>query len=391
VTYIDVPIETEPVDLADEAYAYIEEKVPGWEASPGNLEAWLIESLSQIAGELRALTALVPESIFAYYGDSVLGLPPYTATQATGSTTWVAIDSAGYTVDAGTMVAITPPASLDSYAFEVVTAFTIPNGQTTAVTVEVRAIEAGAASSDITGAVELLDQLDFIDSVTLNAPTTGGEDAETPEDYLNRLSDLLTLLAPRPILPQDFSLLVQRTIPEIARATAIDLYNASTQTGNQARCVTVVIVDENGDPCSASVKNQALATLQSAREVNFLVFVADPTYTSIDVSFSVSSYPGYVTSDVVTRVTQAITDYLSPQNWGVPPYGDTSGRSWINDTTVRYLELAQIVNDVDGVHYVISLTFAKAGQTKGTADVVMTGIAPMPRPGAISGTATAET
>jgi hypothetical protein len=359
--------------------------------SPGNLEAWLIESLSQIAGELRALTALVPESIFAYYGDSVLGLPAYAATQATGSTTWVAIDTAGYTVDAGTLLAITPPASLDSYAFEVVTGFTIPNGDTTAAAVEVRAIEAGAASSGITGAVELLDQLDFIESVTLTAPTSGGQDAEDPDAYLDRLSDLMTLLTPRPIIPQDFALLVQRTIPEIARATAIDLYDNSTQQTNQPRCVTVAVVGADGNPVSATAKNQALSTLQSAREVNFLVFVADPTYTTIDVSFTVSSYPGYVTSDVAARVTQALTDFLSPQNWGVPPYGDTSGRSWINDTTVRYLELSQVVNSVDGVHYVTSLTFSQAGQAQGTADVVMAGVAPLPRPGAISGTAAAET
>jgi hypothetical protein len=391
VTYIDVPIDTEPVDLAEDAYSYIEEKVPGWLPSPGNLEAWLIESLSQIAAELRALCALVPASIFAYYGESVLGLPPYEATQATGSTTWTAIDAAGYTVDTGTLISITPPASLDAYAYEVVTAFTIPNGQTTASAIEVRAIEAGAAGSGVTGAVELLDQLDFITTVTLDSATSGGQDAETDEEYLDRLSDLLTLLTPRPILPKDFSLLVQRMIPEIARATAIDLYNASTQQTNEARCVTVVVVDESGEPVSATVKNQALSLLQSTREVNFLVFVADPAYTTIDVAFSVSSYPGYVTTDVAARVTEALTNYLDPGNWGIPPYGDTSGRSWINDTSVRYLELAEVVNSVDGVHYIISLTFAKAGQTKGTADVVMTGIAPLPRPGTISGTATAET
>ena len=390
MAYIDVPVDTDPVDLAEDAYAYLEEQVPGWLPSPGNLEAWLIEALAQMAGELRALTALVPESIFAYYGDSVLGLPPYEATPATGLTTWTAINNAGYTIDAGTLIAVTPPASLDSYAFAVVADHVIPNGQTIASAVEVQAVEPGAAGSGITGAVETLDQLDFIASVTLDSATSGGADAETPEEYLNRLSDLLTLLTPRPILPPDFSLLVQRQIPGIARATTIDLYNASTQTGNQPRCCTVVPVDSAGNPVSSTIKNQALSLLQSAREVNFLVFVADPTYTTIDVAFTVVAYPGNLAADVVARVNAAITSYLQPYNWGVPPYGDTSGRSWINDTTVRYLELAQVVNAVEGVHYVTSLTFAKAGQTKGTADVVMTGIAPLPRPGAISGTATVE-
>jgi hypothetical protein len=289
------------------------------------------------------------------------------------------------------MIAITPPASLDSYAFSVVTAFTIPTGQTVAAAVAVQAVEPGAAASGITGAVETLDQLDFIASVTLNAPTSGGTDAETDDEYLNRLSDLLTLLTPRPILAPDFATLVQREIDGIARATAIDLYNASTQTGNQPRCVTVVPVDASGNPCLATIKNQALSLLQSTREVNFQAFVADPTYTTIDVAFQVMAYPGNLAADVAARVTTAITNWLSPQNWGLPPYGDTSGRSWINDTTVRYLELAQTVNAVEGVHYIVSLTFAKAGQAKGTADISMTGVAALPKPGAISGTATVET
>jgi hypothetical protein len=74
----------------------------------------------------------------------------------------------------------------------------------------------------------------------------------------------------------------------------------------------------------------------------------------------------------------------------VPPYGDTSGRSWINDTTVRYLELAQVINDTDGVHYITALQLAKHGNALAGADVVMTGVAPLPQPGTIVGVITAE-
>lgn len=388
--YIEVPVETEPIDLAEDAFGYIEAQVPGWLPSPGNLEAWLVEALAQMAGELRDLAALVPDSIFEYYGESILGLPPYAATQATGSTTWVAIDSAGYTIDAGTLVAITPAASTDAYAFEVVEEFTIAAGQTTAAAIEIRALEAGAAASGITGGVEMLDPLDFIASVTLPTATSGGVDAEETDAYLDRLSDLMTLLAPRPILPQDFAVMAVKQVPGVARATAIDLYNASTGQSNQPRCVTVVCVDEAGNPCSTAVKNEVDALLQSRREVNFLVFVADPTYTTIDVQFDVVAYPGYVASDVVARAIADLTAYLSPANWGLPPYGDTSARSWINATKIRYLELAEVVNRTDGVHYINTLSFRVAGGTFATTDITLTGVAPMPRPGAINGTAVVE-
>src|SRR5215471_928903 len=259
-SYIPVPVETEPVDLAGEAFDY--------------------------------LGAQVPESIFAYYGSSILGLPPYPAVQATAITSWTMVDAAGYTVDAGTVIAVTPPASADGFAFAVESSFTVPPGATVAPLVECRALQAGAAASGISGAVTVIDQLSFVQGVTLAQPTSGGQDAETIDAYLSRLSALLTLLAPRPILPQDFAVLVQRSIPEIGRATAIDLYDASTGQSNVPRCVTVVVTDANGEPLPNSVKVAADDLLQSEREVNFLAFVEDPTYGAVDVQFVVTAWPG---------------------------------------------------------------------------------------------------
>jgi hypothetical protein len=391
-TYIPVPVETEPTDLAGEAFDYLAQQVPGWLPAEGNLEAWLIEALAQIAGELRALVALVPDAIFAYYGESILGLPPYPAVQATALTTWTANDTAGYQVDAGTVIAVTPPASQTGYAFTVDAGFVIPAGSTSVSGVSCSALEAGAAASGLTGTVDVIDALAFISTVTLDAPTSGGSDAETSDAYLARLSALLTLLSPEPILPQDFAVLAQRTIPEIARAVAIDLYNPGPPVdANCPRCVSVAICDNGGEPCSPEVKGEADALLQAQREVNFLTFILDPTYTTVDVSFSVMSYPGFDPNDVASRVIAQLETYLSPATWGVPPYGDTSARSWINATEVRYLEVAEQVNRVDGVHYIVTLGIAASGGSLGQADVALGGVAPMPRPGSIIGTATAET
>lgn len=388
--YIEIPITTEPVDLADESFAYIEDKVPGWLPSPGNLEAWLVEALSQVASELRELIALVPDSIFEFYGESIVGIAPYQAVQATGTTTWTAIDGAGYTIYSGTLVGLTPPATADGYAFEVVNDVAIAPGNTVIAGVEIRALEAGAAASGITGAVQMLDTLDFIEGVTLDAPTSGGADAEDIDAYLDRLSDLFTLLTPRPILPQDFAILAQRSDASVARATAIDLYNPGPPVNaNCPRCVTVVLVDANGNPVTPSVKAAVDAQLQAQREVNFLVFTADPTFSSFDVTAMVRCWPGYDPAYVQSLVVAQLSNYLSPSTWGLPPFGDTGAQTWINDTTVRYLELTEQVNRVDGVHYVETLTFGIHGGAQGTVDVVMTGTAPLPKPSTINVTANA--
>jgi hypothetical protein len=62
----------------------------------------------------------------------------------------------------------------------------------------------------------------------------------------------------------------------------------------------------------------------------------------------------------------------------VPPYGDQA--AWINDTKVRYLEVAQVINDQEGVNYIINLTV-----NGGTVDVALTGTAPLAKPGVITG------
>lgn len=386
-TYIPVPVETDAVDLAAEAFEYVEQQVDGWTPSPGNLEAWLIEALAQIASELRALAALVPDAIFAYFGESVLGLPPYGAVQATALTTWTTTTPGPIEIDAGTVIAITPAASATSYGFAVDQTFVIPTGQTTVAGVVCRALEAGAAASGLTGTVTVIDPLSFVDSVTLDAATSGGQDAETSDAYLERLSALLTLLTPRPILPQDFAVLAQRSVAEIGRATAIDLYNPGTGDTNCPRCVTVVVADASGEQVSAAVKTEADDLLQAAREVNFLVFVIDPTYTTVDVSFDVQAFPSYDPDDVEQRVIAALSQWLSPGEWGVPPYGDSSARSWLNTTTVRYLEVAEQINRVDGVNYINTLALGVNGGAQAQADVVLPGVAPLPRPGAIVGAA----
>src|SRR5215467_13010277 len=391
-SYIPVPVDTDPVDLANEAFDYIAGKVPNWTPANGNLEAWLVESLAQIAGELRTLTALVPDSIFAYFGASILGLPPFAAVQATAVTDWTATDTAGYTVPAGTVIAVTPPASSTGHAFAVDAAFTIPAGSSTATGVVSRALQAGSEASGVTGAVTVIDQLTFVKTVTLDGATSGGQDAETTAAYLARLSALLTLLSPRPILPQDFAVLAQRQVAGVARATAIDLYNPGPPPAtNVPRCVTVAVCDSDGQPVAPTVKQEVDDLLQAAREVNFLVFVVDPTYTTVDVTFAATSFPGWDPADVQARAITAVRNYLDPGSWGVPPFGDTSGRSWLNATVVRHNELIALIDRVDGVDFVNTVTLAASGGALGTADVTLAAVAPMPKAGTINGTVTAET
>jgi uncharacterized phage protein gp47/JayE len=288
------------------------------------------------------------------------------------------IDTDGHTIPAGTIVGFDNGDLL--LEFQTVTDTVIPNGEDEATAVAVIAVEPGIEGNDLTGTGQLIDPLDYVNTVILDFATTGGEDEETDEDYLIRLTEELRLLSPRPILPGDFATLAKR-ISGVDRATAINGYDPGDDSTDNERMITVVVVDEDGQPVSAPTKAEVDAYLTSLREVNFIVYVEDPIYTTVDVTFTAVAHAGWDPAEVETAAEAAISDFLSPATWGRSPEGDPS--AWTNETTVRYLEVATILNNVEGLNYLTALTV-----DGGTTDVTLDGVAPLPEAGTIAGTVT---
>ena len=83
--------------------------------------------------------------------------------------------------------------------------------------------------------------------------------------------------------------------------------------------------------------------MDSLREVNFVVPIADPIYTSIDVQVEVTANPGTDKVALQAAVIASLQNYLDPARWGVPLSDFTE---WVNDTKVRFLEVAQVINNV---------------------------------------------
>jgi hypothetical protein len=224
--YVDVGIETDPQDLLNDAYSYLEDQIAGWTPAQGNLDVWILMACSALAAESRDVASTIPASIFRWYGANLVGLPPIDATAATAMTTWTMVDNNGYTIPAGTQVSIDVPGS-DPIAFITTADNTVPPGTTVLTNVQIEAVFPGAAASGIGtpgGVVTLLDALTFVQGVTQVAVTAGGNDAELDSDYLNRLTAELQLLAPRPILASDYAIFARNTVG-VYRAAAIDGYN----------------------------------------------------------------------------------------------------------------------------------------------------------------------
>lgn len=159
---------------------------------------------------------------------------------------------------------------------------------------------------------------------------------------------------------------------------------------NNERMISVAAIDELGSAVSVPIKADIDAELQAHREMNFIVHVIDPIYTTVDVTVTVLADTGYTQADVEIRVESAIAQYLNPANWGVPTGGTNFGLSeddWLIITSVYYWELIALVNNVAGVNRVISMTTGKNGGTQAANnDVLLNGAAPLPLPGVIAAT-----
>jgi len=482
--FVTVPFDVDADVIGDAAVEYLRSNVSGWEPASGAFEVWVIQALARIVAENTQVAATMPPAALKAYGVNVIGLPVLDGIAATMATTWTARDNLGHTIPAGTQVA--HRVSGDTLiVFEVVADTVITAGATALSPVAVQATDVGGYANGVpSGPLELVDSLSWVDSVSANSASAGGADAETDAAYLSRLVDELRLQSPRPILPNDFSVLAKRvagvyraltvdghdvgldeiqqvaitgsptggafTLTYSGQTTAATASNASASlvqtrlealsnigagqvvctggplpgtpvlvefsgtlgfqnvaamthtdslTGGSsptvavtttrggvapsdgnARMVTVYPIDATGADCSPTIRAAVQTLLDGYREVTFVVNTSTPTRTPVNVTFAVAVLSGYDPTATVAACVDAVTAYLSPANWGGGAETPPEWRS--GENKVRYLAVSNVINQVTGVKYVSSLTV-----NSGTSDVTLTGTAPLPSVGTITGSA----
>jgi hypothetical protein len=384
--YEPYPLETDPLEIQEEAYALLRTYWPDWEPAPGNLDTIMLQTVSRISADLRDIAANVPPYIFRRFGVEMLGVSSVEAAPAMAQVQVHVTHDDGLTVPIGTLFLIRNNEGEDM-GFTAIVDTVIPVGSDTGI-VNVEATVPGIAGNDVSPGAQatLGDSLAYVDDVTLFSPPVNGEDPETIEEYESRLRDELTLLTPRPILPKDFAILTLR-VPGVDRCIAIDLYNPADGTYDNEKMVTVIPIDVNGEPMSGPVKAEIKDMLESLREVNFIVNVADPNYTTIDVTYTVLAQPGWSVQGVKDSVEEQLTAYFSPTNWGQPETGGDPDSAeiaaqWVPVTEINHYEVANVINDSPGVDLIQALSIE--GSTGLT--ISLTGAAPLTRPGVFTGT-----
>lgn len=359
----DIP--EDPDEIIQRILDGLAERMPGWEPIPGAPEVALAEELGYEMAVLGQLTRIGLEVAIAGFGETAFGFPAYLGATADLQAE-VTVTAAGATIPAGlTVVGINDNG--DEVAFELADDVV---AETTTVPVELTAVDEGLAGNGVpAGPLTMVTATTSVVDVAATATSANGADPEIIDDYLTRLVDYLGTLRPGGVNAADMAALA-RSVPGVHRALAVDLYDPADPGTQTERTVTVFPIDENNAPVPTAVAAQVQSTLDAAREVNFIVHVAEPTYTAVDVAFTAVAEAGADPIVVQTSVTGAIADWLAA-------FGATADdpQAWEPTTTVRLLDLARVAGSATGVAYLASLTLNGA-----SADLELTGVAPLPAP-----------
>lgn len=160
--------------------------------------------------------------------------------------------------------------------------------------------------------------------------------------------------------------------------------NGVAPTTNQERKATVVAIDAAGESLSSAERTALETAMLAGVESGKLVYVREPSYGVVNVVFTATSYPDFTPASVEAAAEAAVASFLSPANWGIPRYGDQL--RWLDEPLVRFREVIAVLESVEGLWHVDTLTINGAANT----DYTLPGPKPnLPRPGTIAGTVTA--
>jgi hypothetical protein len=365
---IAVPIETDPAEIAAIGFDKMESLVPGWNRARGDQASQVLASCAQMIAEGRETASDVSRSILRYLAQWVDNVAPIEATFAQTTATVTALDADGYMLKDGTRFLIRTGGD-SGQVFATVGAVAIPTDSTSTVAGEVVLVAevAGAAGSGLPAdsPVEPVESLAWIDTTTLTAVTTGGRDAETDDAFILRWVRLRELAHTSPTRAADSAALLLALVPEIGRALALDGYDPVAGTYLNEKYVTTAVADLSGEPVAGAVKTAAQVLLESRRLLNSVAPVIDPSYTTIDVAAAFVTYPGFDVAGVETAVEAAVAAYLSPATFGTPFGADE--QSWVVKTYVRYLEVAAVIDRVEGLDEITALTLGRTQLVTGVA------------------------
>jgi hypothetical protein len=364
--YVDLTLfDRQPVDVYEDAVEYARTALPEWTPVPGSVEDAMLQAAAQMSGEVIGAINRVPSAVVEALL-KLFGIDRIVGTFATGSLTITAIDSAGYTIPAGTRFAWleTDPVSGDSvlYPFDTTEELVIAPGGSTG-TVPIQASTVGLRTALGTGtSLRLISAVAFISSAVLAAPLQRGSDQETDAEYFARAIATLNSYTTTLVTADQITQYILSAYSVAYRCKAYSRLNPASLTYDPTFAnladgyLTIYVCGPGGLALSTTVKDTIRADIESRAVAGLDVAVRDPVIVPVTVTATVTAKPGFAQNDVEDAVETALAEYLHPNHWDWSPF-------------IYYNEVVSLIDQAPGVGRVVSLTIAvPSGATAVSSD-----------------------
>src|ERR1035437_5743963 len=340
--YVAIPLAIDPNARVKQALANIVAQIPGWIPREGHLEVAVIEEVAQMVSVSAQVAAQMSTVIFQSYGQLV-GILPEAGAQATAACLCTMVDTAGYTIPAGTIVSY-PLSGSPAVLFAVQNAIVIAPGNSTGTGTLVCGTVGTFANGLPAHACQMVITNAGVLSVATTATSSGGANAETQVAYMNRLSSELQLLAPRPILAADYAAMAQN-VDGVYRAMAVNGLNPGQVVTDGLTASSATVTSATWALTSDDLHRHI--TGAGIPALTYVGIINSPT--SIGLSSSATSNVAVNATASATGVTLTLADLTSQERYVAVCGVDSTGAALsdtVADAMYAYLQSMREVNFV---------------------------------------------
>lgn len=349
------------IDHVSAANTHLRAMFPEAALAPSSIESVLQESLIVELGPValahQSAPAAVVEHLMALYG-----IYRYEGRKAVGK--------ARFRVSTGTPLVSIPAGThlryvIDDFAgaldFFTTESVNILTSESLEADVHIEAAENGTIYNGVLAGsiVDMVDYMMPVESIVISETTRAGDNRESNDSFEERARAMLSRQTSALVYAEQFEA-AALTREEVGRAFPVNNYDSATNTSKTGH-ITVAVTDIAGRALSTADKEAILYDLQSQVLSSLVVHVRDPTYTTVNLSVVVEAMPGTNHADVQAAVVRELESRLDPMLW-----------DWWD--TITNLDIASWIDDVAGVARVVSVP----------ASITLSGVAPLPLPGAIN-------
>lgn len=349
--YVDLTVyDVQPSTVYDNAVAYAQVAVPEWTPIAGSIEDAVIQAGAYLASYLGGAINRVPDGVLEGLL-KLFGIERNVGEAPTGYVQITTIDNSGYTIPAGTRVGYldtTNPDNTVLYTFDTTEDLSISAGSTTG-TVGISGTALVQYPALTTGTtLQLFSSVSYINTVTLFGNLSIGADPETDKEYIARSVAKLNSYTTALVTATQIQQYILASYPNAYRAK---VYNRLNSTNDNASVTATngyatIYVAKSGGASLTATEMTAIQTDVANRTVAGLTIgIKPPNIVPITATTTVTMKAGYSNGTVSSNVSTALSLYLHPDYW-----------NW--DGTIYQNELISLIDQVEGVDRVVSLSIA---------------------------------